>query len=235
MSADNPYLPATAPRLALPICRPVLSICAAALLLLVPTLPAGAQTPDDSGWGPDSYGLKAGLTSATVSFTPSADRIRRRRGLAAMAFAEWLEASYVSLLTEAGYTQRGYTAIVPIVEGASLVTERRPVRFDHLTVAALARVRYPGAAVEPYAVAGPRGDVFLSGESALGRDLTLEGYEPVAFGATIGVGVESGTGVLPVPAFLEVRYNADLTDSLACCPDEEMRHRAVDILLGIKL
>jgi len=215
--------------------RPFLSACAAALLLLIPALPAGAQSPDDSGWGPDHYGLKAGLTSSTVSITRAENRIRRREGFVVMAFAEWLEASYVSLLTEVGYAQRGYTAILPVTEGASVVAERRPVRFDHLTVAALAQVRYPGTVVEPYVVAGPRGDVFLGGKSALGQDLTLDGYEPVAFGATVGAGVEVGTEVLPVPMFLEVRYNADLTDSLACCPDEEMRHRAVDILLGIEL
>ncbi len=153
--------------------RPVLAACAAAFLTLTFlafgfALPAGAQSPNGSnpggsGWGPDRYGLKAGLASATVSMTRLENRVRRREGVAAMAFAEWTAASYVSLLTEVGCAQRGYTALVPVAGGRPPL-ERRPVRFDHLTVAALARVRYPGAAVEPYAVAGPRGDVFLGGK-----------------------------------------------------------------------
>jgi hypothetical protein len=40
--------------------------------------------------------------------------------------------------------------------------------------------------------------------------------------------------VLPVPAVLEVRYNADASNSLSCCP-RDMRNRGVDILLGIEL
>jgi len=215
--------------------RPFLSACAATLLLLIPALPAGAQSPNDadSGWGPDRYGLKAGLTSATVSTNMFSDGIERREGVAGMAFAEWTGAPYFSLLTEVGYTQRGYTKPTETRsrEGKPLGIDEQPKRFDYLTVAALARLRYPGAAAEPYVLAGPRGDTFLGGAP---DNLLIELYDTFAFGATVGVGVELGAEVLPMPAFLEVRYNADVTNSLSSGP-RDMRNRAVDILLGIEL
>ena len=136
-------------------------------------------------------------------------------------------------MTEVGYTQRGYSrpAEVRSPEGEPLGTGEGSTRFHYLTTAALARLRYPGAAVEPYVWVGPRADVFLGGAP---DNLLVEQYDTFALGATIGVGVGMGTEVLPVPAFLEVRYNADASNSLSYCP-RDVRNRAVDILLGIEL
>ena len=203
-----------------------LSTFVAVLLLSVPASPVQAQSPA-------SYGIKAGFTSSSVSTNMFADEIERREGLSAVAFAEWFDMSYFSLLTELGYTQRGYSRTVEVrnPQGERLGTEERSTRFDYLTVAALAKLQYPGSALKPYAVAGPRSDVLLGGAPS---NLVTDQYDTLAFGGTIGAGVELSRQLLPVPVFLEVRYNADATNSLSCCP-RDMSNRAFDILLGIEL
>lgn len=203
-----------------------LSTFVAALLLSVPALPVQAQSPI-------SYGVKAGFTSSSVSTNMFADEIERREGLSAVAFAEWFDMSYFSLLTELGYVQRGYSKTVEVrnPQGERLGTEEKSTRFDYLTVAALAKLQYSGPAFQPYAVAGPRGDVLRGGAPS---NLVTDQYDTLAFGGTIGAGVELGKQLLPVPVYLEVRYNADVTNSLSCCP-RDMSNQAFDILLGIAL
>ena len=178
-----------------------------------------------------NYGVKAGLTSATVSTDMFADGIERREGFAAMAFAEWFETPYFSVLSELGYVQRGHSETVEVrnSEGVSLGTEEISTRFDYLTVAALAKLRYSEASLEPYVIAGPRGDVLIRRSQS---NLLVEEYDVFALGGTVGAGVGVGKQILPVQLMLEVRYNADITDSLSCCP-RQMRNQAFDILLGI--
>lgn len=178
-----------------------------------------------------NYGLKAGFTSSTVSTDMFADGVERREGFAALAFAEWFEIPYFSVLSELGYVQRGHSETVEVrnAEGVSLGTEEISTRFDYLTVAALAKLQYSGASLEPYVIAGPRGDVLIGRSQS---NLLVKEYDGVALGGTAGAGVRVGKQLLPLQLMLEVRYNADITDSLSCCP-REMRNQAFDILLGI--
>lgn len=203
-----------------------LSTFVAVLLLSVLALPVQAQPLS-------SFGAKAGFTSSSVSTNMFVNEIERREGLSAMAFAEWFDMSYFSLLTELGYEQRGYSTTVEVRnrQGESLGTEERSTRFDYLAVAALAKLQYSGLLLQPYAVAGPHGAVLLNGAPS---NLVTDQYDTLAFGGTIGAGVELSRQLSPVPIFLEVRYSADVTNSLSCCP-RDMSNRAFDILLGIEL
>ena len=186
----------------------------------------------------DSYGVRAGFTSSTVSESRVAGDIDRRAGFSAVAFAEWFNASYFSLLTELGYVQRGYSTTVQIRDSRTVLirTQEESLRLDYLTLAVLPKLQYKEPALQPYAFFGPRADVMLRGSSTTGvlEQRIADRYDTIAFGGTIGVGVEVGKQMLPVPVLLEARYNADVTDSLSCCPSE-MRNQVFDILLGIKL
>lgn len=179
------------------------------------------------------YGLKAGLTSASVSTNMFAEGIERREGIAAMVFAEGLTRGRFTLVGELGYAQRGYSDPVEQrgPEGEAIGIEDDGTRFDYLSAAALAKLRYPGGTLEPYAVAGPRVDVLLGGNPSAAL---IESYDRVAAGGTLGLGVEAGQTFVPVPVFLEARYHFDVTNSLSCCP-RDMRNRAFDVLLGIRL
>jgi hypothetical protein len=186
----------------------------------------------------DSYGVKAGFTSSTVSESRVAGDIDRRAGGAAVAFAEWIDASYFSLLTEFGYVQRGYSTTVQIRDSRAVLirTQEASLRLDYLTLAVLPKLQYKESVLQPYAFVGPRADVMMRGASSTGflEQRIADRYDTIAFGGTIGVGIEAGKQLLPVPVFLEARYNADVTDSLSCCPSE-MRNQVFDILLGVKL
>src|SRR6056297_733347 len=97
-----------------------LSTFVAVLLLSVLALPVQAQPLS-------SFGAKAGFTSSSVSTNMFAGEIERREGFSAMAFAEWFDMPYFSLLTELGYEQRGYSTSVEVrnPQGESLGTEER--------------------------------------------------------------------------------------------------------------
>jgi len=210
--------------------RFIFSVVLSTLLLWVTSLPAHSQSPG-------SYGIKAGFTSSSISTDMFADEIKRREGLLAVAFAEWFNTSYFSLLAELGYVQRGYNNTVEFrdPDGQSLGQKEGNLRFDYLTLSVLPKLQYSGSTLQPYVLAGSRGDVLLRGESSRSNfDPLVDQYDMVALGGIVGVGIETGKQISPVPVFVEVRYNADITDSLSCCP-RDIRNNAFDILLGVEL
>lgn len=208
------------------------------VLLLVPggfVVPAQAQLIR-------GYGVKAGVTAANVRSpdldlggeTPISFDTVRRYGVSALAFAEWLDLPFLSVVTEAGYVQRGYATET---EGRDLNnnpigTIRSDTRFDYLSFAAHAKLRAPGGVVAPYVIGGPRLDVLLGGSPG-GEGSIVSYYSPTAFGITAGVGAET-TELLPVVVFGEIRYNVDFTNSLPDVP-RDMYNNAFDVLVGVRL
>ncbi|HET6567731.1 MAG TPA: outer membrane beta-barrel protein [Rhodothermales bacterium] len=189
------------------------------------------------------YGIKAGLTAANVrspDLNPDSENpIRfdtvRRYGVAALAYAEWLNLSFLSIVTEGGYVQRGYAMEHEVrdLNNNPAGTARFDWRFDYLSFAAQAKLRAPGGVVAPYVTGGPRLDVYLGGSP--GEDGSLAAaYSPTAFGVTAGVGVEAAQ-LLPVAVFGEVRYNVDFTNSLPDDVPRDAYNNALDVLVGVRL
>ena len=188
------------------------------------------------------YGVKVGPTSSDVR-SPDLDLggeepisfdTKRRTGLAAFAFVEWLKAPPFSVVTEAGYVQRGYATEHQDtdVEGNPTGTLRFDDRFDYLSFAALAKLRLPGGSLAPYALGGPRLDVFLGGNPDEEGTLA-SAYAATASGGTFGIGAEAA-GLLPVPIFIEVRYSFDVTNSTPDVP-RDVYNNAIDLLVGVRL
>lgn len=205
------------------------------LLFLPATLSVSAQAQ----WVRD-YGLKVGVTSSDVRSPdvfdndPFNESRHRRTGIAAFAFVEWLDASLFSVVTEAGYAQRGF-----YLEQEHRDAQNNPLgirktfyRFDYLSTAALAKLRYDRGGVVPYLVVGPRLDVLLGGEPG-GEGSFVDVFAPTAFGSTVGVGAEVDQP-LPVRLFFELRYSFDVTNSLPDAP-RDIYNNALDVLLGIRL
>ncbi len=190
------------------------------------------------------YGVKAGPTFSNVR-SPDLDLggeaplvfdTERRTGVALFAFVEWLDGPFFSVVTEAGYVQRGFEQIQEARTGPGEDGMLREVtldtRFDYASFGAYARLRRPHGALTPYVLGGPRLDVFLGGEPD-GEGSLADSYAPVAFGGTFGSGVEVAR-LLPVAVYAEVRYGVDLTNSLPDVP-RDAYNNAFDVVLGLRL
>jgi hypothetical protein len=170
-------------------------------------------------------------------------------------YAEWLNASFFSVVTEAGYTQRGFEGeAVRGVEGAyrrgmpTFVIQRMgkaSARLGYLTASLLGRASVSVLGVEPYVLAGLRLDKLLDRATEmtnLRKDFTTERvkadsilseYESVAYGVTGGIGV-TFPRVASVSILLEARYDSDLSDSYSGYgfSDSEVRNNAFTVMLG---
>lgn len=197
-------------------------------------------TPSLHGQIVQGFGIKAGLTSSDIHPTFKTDGERplifdtkRRRGLGIFAFVEWFSPSSVSLLTEAGYIQRGFATEHGYRDAQNnpAGTIRLDNRFDYLSFSTLVKLRGPDARVVPYVMGGPRLDLFLGGTPDEEGTLASS-YASTAIGGTLGVGVEFQR-LLPFTLFAEARYTTDFTNSLPDVP-RDAYNNAFDVLLGFR-
>jgi hypothetical protein len=187
-----------------------------------------------------SYGIKAGLTSASHNLeyrlTP-APTIRRRVGMTAAGFVEWLNLPSVSLITQIEYTQRGMGQdfLVTGPSGPQAIGTRTLFgRLHYLSIPVLvkAQIIFPGLA--PYLLAGPRADFLLSTSSDEGAfDILYSKMKRSTYGASVGLGIQT-SAILPVKLLFEARYNFDLQDSYAT-DLLNVRNNAFDFWLGAAL
>lgn len=187
------------------------------------------------------YGVKIGVTFSDVR-SPDLDLggeepisfdTKRRIGVLASAYLEWLNLPAVSIVTEAGYVQRGYTTEHEgrDAQNNPAGTVRFTTRFDYVSFAMQGKVRLPSATLVPYAVAGPRLDIFVGGDP--NEEGTLaSSYSTTAFGGTVGAGLEAPR-ILLVRLFGEIRYNFDITNSLPDVPRDAFNN-AIDLLVGVR-
>ncbi len=193
-----------------------------------------------------SYGVKAGLVSADVSHSSEAfdEVIGRRTGFGVFAFAEWLDLPLASVVTEAGYVQRGFVQEGEVRtgpgEGGVIENAETGSRLDYLSFLALGKLRYDGLATTPYVLLGPRVEVLVNrapgtietedGRFSLGF---ADAFDTLAAGGTAGVGVAT-TRLFPARLLIEARYDFDLTDSLGDAP-ADVRNNAFSVLIGVTL
>lgn len=186
------------------------------------------------------YGIKAGLTLSDVHSpeltgaggTPISFDTVHRTGFVALGFVEWLKASPLSIITEAGYVQRGFA-----IEFEGRDAQNNPTgkfrtedRFDYLQLVVLAKLRLPQTRLSPYIIIGPHLGLFLGGDPD-GEGSLADSYASTAFGGTGGGGIEVA---LQVPIFVEIRYSIDLTNSLPDVP-RDAYNNAIEVVAGIRL
>jgi hypothetical protein len=186
-----------------------------------------------------SSGFKVAITSANQKFdyffnyTPET---KRRIGINAAYFVEWLNHPFFSILTQLEYCQRGagLTAIIADVGPDYGKTTTLYNRIDYLSLPVFAKFAFNAEPVRPYLIAGPRVDCIIHKESDEGSfNLVDDGLNDFTMGASIGIGAESNS-LLPIPVCIEARYNFDLlysynTDRL------KVRNNSFDFWLGISI
>lgn len=172
------------------------------------------------------YGLEVGLVSSGVYTTPEEvyPGQDRRYGFEASVYAEWFGESFFSVVTEAGYVQRGYYESlldIPSLPG-EVVQSEAGSRLDYVSLSVLAKFRHFGEEnATGYAFIGPRIEVLANRKAGTLR--TSEGtfqspiadnYDRWTFGGTVGLGLEV-ENILPKTITLEACYDLDLSNSLS--------------------
>jgi hypothetical protein len=184
-----------------------------------------------------SYGLKAAYTVADQPVTSSVISIdtKSHAGFNAAVFAEWLDLSWFSVVTQLEYVQRGMEMefVVTTAESPEGIGTRRVAgRVNYLSLPILAKVEIPLGEVSPYVLAGPRLDYLISYRSDDGLfDALYKQFRKTLLGASFGAGL-AARGDLPVTILLEARYNIDLQNSYAT-PFYTTVNKAFDVWVGI--
>jgi hypothetical protein len=163
-----------------------------------------------------SWGFKGGYTAARQIWQHemiSKDDISWRSGIHLGAFAEWFDyefhesadwSHHLSVTTGLNYEQKGmkWTAHSVTIFDPTPRTKTFDLRSDYLSVPVMAKYCVRGKRVAPYLIAGPRLDISLGSEDALGPE---DEYRDAVFGLSAGAGLE----VSPPGLFFELVYNHD--------------------------
>ena len=197
------------------------------VLLLALVLAAAGAAPA-SAQHLRAWGVKSGLTLSNLQTELASEDPEFRVGVSGFLFGEWSGSGRASVVAEAGYLQRGYARIVS-TQVEDVVMERSLDRpFNYISLAALAKVRIARLGpASTYVVAGPRMNVLVGDRR--GEDVPNYDYRSVVWDASVGVGAEGRHTIL------EIRYSRGLNDALEGEWGEPAYHRALDVVLGLKL
>jgi hypothetical protein len=177
-----------------------------------------------------AYGLKLGGTVSTIATDLPSENPLSRHGFSGVLFAEWNAPGRATLVTEAGYLERGYSRMAGVWVDDEGYEYRLDRRMQYVSVAALAKV--PAVAAGPasaYAIAGPRMNALVGRR---GEDVDGFDYRHVVWDGTVGLGVEAVRGL---PVLAEARFSFGINDALSGGGwGEPAYHRAVDVMVGVK-
>ncbi len=155
---------------------------------------------------------------------------------------EFLQHKYFSILTELGYTQKGYKIELPIVnpgqpEG-NLGTMVLKYRFSYVYLSPMFKVRKEFGGFVPYVFIGPRLDYQLDYPSDLFSKESATYFNDFIFGMTYGLGIEYMFGSFGVGLIFQNQY--DFTLAYHQEPEEgyntgfDIKNNAFIVDLGVK-
>ncbi|MEK7727217.1 MAG: outer membrane beta-barrel protein, partial [candidate division KSB1 bacterium] len=179
------------------------------------------------------FGAKLGANSSNVSIAYTRAELQnlkvetgRKIGVNAAVFAEWLNTSVFSLVTQVEYAEQGF------IQKSEITGENNPAplekveatsQLNYVSLPILFKLRLPQSKLAPYVVFGPRFDWLVDHvdgnfESDVIDDFPAapftDYFETRSWGATAGFGFSPlalGGGSILV----EARYNFDFKDNVA--------------------
>lgn len=184
-----------------------------------------------------NYGMQIGITSANQEYSGSAFPLaeidlKRRLGFLGGFQIEWLDVSYISIITQIEYIQKGM-GIEGIFTGQNspepLGTMTDYSRLDYLSLPVLLKLSLRHKPITPYVITGPRYDYLLNYESEF-MYYVFDNFRKGVYGGVIGIGIESNFPKL-IKLTLELRYNLDFTNSLKL-EGKEAKNNTFDLRLG---
>lgn len=156
-----------------------------------------------------SIGFKSGVSVANQTwYYKRADETWKRdnrAGFYAAASVEFLDLKYLSLITDIGYSAKGYTEKVP----GSTGDKTYDTKFNYFTLSPMLKVRYESTHFIPYALLGLRMDYQLSYNSDFNLKPIEKDFHKAVYGANFGAGVEYKIKQWGI--FLEGQYQYDFS------------------------
>ncbi|HEX9894076.1 MAG TPA: porin family protein [Gemmatimonadales bacterium] len=172
-----------------------------------------------------SFGIKGGLTFATLSETNASPNFGNQTGFAAgIHLALPLGTSILMFQPEAMISQQGATAAI-----GGLPSEDGAFEFTYLTIPANLRVNLATGGAQPYIIGGPYAAFRLNCQFQ-DVDFDCDNYRDTDWGVNVGAGLKFGrTGGF----FLEGRYAFGLTNINDLDEGFDSKNRAFMVLAGI--
>ncbi|MFC1554447.1 porin family protein [candidate division KSB1 bacterium] len=206
------------------------------VLFLVPGL---SQAQLIKGWG-----FTAGYTTTDVKASAFEDSYKNRTGMCAGIYIEWLKIPFISVITQAEYTQKGFREeqVETDILGSYVGTATAETRLDYISLPILAKFRYPSIVIEPYFVTGPRFDFLINHDNGSFdfnegsvRSEIADYFTDKVYGWTFGGGLTLPQ-IFNNALSLEIDYNIDFTDSfdhVSEVLDMEVKNRTFDVRLRL--
>jgi len=194
-----------------------------------------------------SIALKPGIVWATQDWEfhnlSGSTEYGYRTGIHLGANVEFFQHQYFSLVTEIGYTPKGYQTEYEHSnedqpEGTGKKTEEK-FTCHYLYFTPMLKARLEFGAFVPYIFLGPRLDLYLSNEVDVGVffvGLPEDDMKTVVFGMTYGLGLEYVLGRVGFAVIFSQQYdftNAFAIEELNIGP-ESIKNNAFVLDLGIK-
>jgi len=156
-----------------------------------------------------NYGFKSGMSIANQECNISTEsplyyiikgaKFKYRPGFSGGVFVEWFDESYINLVTELNYVQKG-----TIYDTGGVTNRVYNNRMDYLTLPVLAKLKYPKLNYLPYFLFGFRYD-YLVNQNIETDILEYSKSKSGNVGTTLGLGYEFNAGGLPL--LIEYTYN----------------------------
>jgi hypothetical protein len=207
---------------------------AIALLILLFRVESSAQICS-------SYGVKMGVLYSNLYFGERGWGVastRRMPGLGIAVFAEWLNMTNFSVITQLELTQRG--SIIDHYSTEAFGARRIAIageynRLHYLSAPILAKWTFTKKGLKAYFLLGPRVDYLLRYATDFGfLDPNYKEFKKVIVGGSAAIGCEAAS-LSAFAIVVEARYNFDFASSYVCSYEDlytTIRKDAFDLWLG---
>ena len=188
-------------------------------------------------------GIMIGYNSTHINAKEISNFALPRSGYGMGLYAEWMDRSIFSLLSQLEYVQRGFIQeqIETDDDGSFIQRVRAKSRLNYITFPFLLKIQPVKLAANPYFVAGPRFDFLIFRENGKFEfsKTTLESRVAENFD-DFGLGFVLGGGVTTAKIFhtqlsFELNFNFDITNSFSKVGTMTVRKNALDFWLKIAL
>lgn len=197
-----------------------------------------------------NIGIKGGLnlSNADIDYTKFGEpEFDSKSGFNVYLFYDFLNLKNVTISGEIGYNQKGFNQTVSVASTGGLPALNFTLygRLGYLDINAITQFILPGNSVSPYISVGPvlsfKTNSSATSSNAEGDSLIVpsanilfDQLKSPVLGIIGGLGIQINK-VIPQTLILEIRYNADLTNSFKNSGTNYVRNYLWQFNLGIKL
>lgn len=185
------------------------------------------------------FGIKSGISNSWQTYEAweygETKNSGNKMGPNFSVYADWLDNSFFSFITEINYSSKGMKA--PYLTGYIIEEEK----LNYLSFAILPNVYTNLGNIKIYALVGPRIEFLVSSSINTNAPIYIHNeiidefnkYEKTSYGLLIGIGFKLNN-IFPVIIGIEARYNKDLSN-LYEVSYLKIKNNSIDLLLTAEI